>query len=480
MKIVPKPFWNEDSARISSTLWLPSLNLIEREWTGELVTEGWGTCVRSASDQPITDCLSASTAECATVDKKERAAKRRKREEEQTEKQQAEKVRRFRLYPTTEQKAILRNWFGTARWTYNRCLDAVEKKEVAKNKKDLRAAFLNKDAIDNMGKPWVLETPYDIRNAAMQDLLNAYDSAHARYTNDKKVFKIKHRSRRKSRQESIVIHHKHWSRVKGKYAFLRKMKSAEPLPHDLNYDSRLVYQRTTGHYYLCVPMPLRVLDGPSSGRLISLDPGVRTFLTGYSPDGEAIELGKNDIGHIYRLCHWLDELHSKYSVKDISPAGKLRRRIQNLVSDMHCRIAKYLCTTFNLVILPSFPVQQMVMRKGGQRRIRSKTARAMATWSHYRFQQRLLDKAREYKSCKVVLVSEEYTSKTCGRCGKRNDVGSSKKYSCKECRFECDRDVNGARNILVRCMTVDRTVDKYLHMNDDRVNGLHPVQHPAL
>ncbi|KAJ8101458.1 hypothetical protein POJ06DRAFT_251587, partial [Lipomyces tetrasporus] len=85
-------------------------------------------------------------------------------------------------------------------------------------------------------------------------------------------------------------------------------------------------------------------------------------------------------------------------------AGKLRRRIQNLVSDMHCRIAKYLCTTFNLVILPSFPVQQMVMRKGGQRRIRSKTARAMATWSHYRFQQRLLDKAREYKSCKVVLV----------------------------------------------------------------------------
>ncbi|KAK9319159.1 hypothetical protein V1517DRAFT_333498, partial [Lipomyces orientalis] len=76
MKIVPKPFWNEDSARISRTLWLPSLNLTEREWTGELVTEGWGTCVRrSASDQPITDCLLASTAECATDDKKERAAK---------------------------------------------------------------------------------------------------------------------------------------------------------------------------------------------------------------------------------------------------------------------------------------------------------------------------------------------------------------------------------------------------------------------
>ncbi|KAK9490107.1 hypothetical protein V1508DRAFT_425913, partial [Lipomyces doorenjongii] len=66
------------------------------------------------------------------------------------------------------------------------------------------------------------------------------------------------------------------------------MKIAEPLPHDLKYNTRLVYQRTTGHYYLCVPMPLQVLEGPSSGRLISLDPGVRTFLTGYTPDGKVV------------------------------------------------------------------------------------------------------------------------------------------------------------------------------------------------
>ncbi|KAK9255868.1 hypothetical protein V1507DRAFT_451162 [Lipomyces tetrasporus] len=108
------------------------------------------------------------------------------------------------------------------------------------------------------------------------------------------------------------------------------MKSAEPLPDDLNYDSRLVYQWTTGHYYLCVPIPLRLLDGPSSSRLISLDP---------DPRRRSDRARKNDIGHIYRLCHWLDELHSKYSVKDITrakrwrmkkAAGKLRRRIQNL------------------------------------------------------------------------------------------------------------------------------------------------------
>ncbi|KAK9359837.1 hypothetical protein V1504DRAFT_456884, partial [Lipomyces starkeyi] len=70
---------------------------------------------------------------------------------------------------------------------------------------------------------------------------------------DSKVFKIKHRSRTKCRQESIVIHHKHWSHGRGKYAFLPKMKSAEPLPKELSHDSRLVYQRTSGRcYLLCI------------------------------------------------------------------------------------------------------------------------------------------------------------------------------------------------------------------------------------
>ncbi|KAK9389579.1 hypothetical protein V1515DRAFT_530866, partial [Lipomyces mesembrius] len=84
-------------------------------------------------------------------------------------------------YIRAQSKKTLRKWFGTARWTYNQCLDAVEKKEIARAKEGLRAAFLNKEVIDKMDKPCVLETPYDIKNAAMDDLLTAYDSAHARY-----------------------------------------------------------------------------------------------------------------------------------------------------------------------------------------------------------------------------------------------------------------------------------------------------------
>jgi putative transposase len=193
--------------------------------------------------------------------------------------------------------------------------------------------------------------------------------------------------------------------------------------------------------------------------IIALDPGVRTFMTGYNPRGETFEFGKGDIGHIYRLCHRLDKLQSKWSIKKgldhhkrwrLRKAGALiRQRIRHLVDDMHCKLAKFLCERYHLVLLPKFETQKMIRR--GQRRIRSKTARAMVTWAHYRFKTRLINKAREYPWCKVVIVSEAYTSKTCGRCGNINDkLGGNKVFKCPACGLTCDRDKHAARNILLR------------------------------
>lgn len=49
-------------------------------------------------------------------------------------------------------------------------------------------------------------------------------------------------------------------------------------------------------------------------------------------------------------------------------------------------------------------------------------------------------------------VGEEYTSKTCGRCGWQPDgkLSSSKVFLCRRCGFQCDRDWNAARNIFLK------------------------------
>ncbi len=75
----------------------------------------------------------------------------------------------------------------------------------------------------------------------------------------------------------------------------------------------------------------------------------------------------------------------------------------------------------------------------------------MMTLSHYRFRQTLLNKAREYKNVRVILVNEAYTSKTCTRCGFIHQLLKGKKvFKCPSCQHEIDRDWNGARNIFMR------------------------------
>ncbi|KAK9375264.1 putative transposase DNA-binding domain-containing protein [Lipomyces chichibuensis] len=443
-KKCPKPFWNSVSEQVTKQLWLPSSSLDANAWGSETIAHGWANCLRWSSGADVHDDLNWSPKLSTSA------------------KEPAAKAKRYRLYPTAEEKRILVEWIGAARWTYNECLRAIMDEGVPRSKKALRARAINKEALELLKKPWLEETPYDIRDAAMDDLLKAFASGVARYKTDKKVFKIRYRSRQKCFQESIVIPSKHWLRCSGKYAFLRHMKSEKGLPEKLLYDSRLVMERLTSHFYLCVPGPLEEVEGPAGiPRVVSLDPGVRTFMTGYTPDGEVLELGKADIGHIYRLCHRMDALQSRWSVKGLEhkkrwrmkrAAAMIRRRVRNLVDDLHCRTAKFLCSSFNLVILPKFETQQMVTGSG-RRRIRSKTARAMNTWSHFRFQRRLLNKAREYPWCRVVLVSEAHTSKTCGACGHLNNVGGRKEFRCAQCGYVCDRDINGARNILVRYYT---------------------------
>jgi len=134
-----------------------------------------------------------------------------------------------------------------------------------------------------------------------------------------------------------------------------KIYSSEKLPAALQVDSRLVRTRLGEFYfYLCVPEAIYIADenqvhnanskeeeedfatAPGGGGggveggdeidkefayakgVLAIDPGIRTFATGYSAAGLADEWGRADIGRICRLCHALDKLQSKWSMKEVS------------------------------------------------------------------------------------------------------------------------------------------------------------------
>ena len=197
--------------------------------------------------------------------------------------------------------------------------------------------------------------------------------------------------------------------------------------------------------------------------MISLDPGVRTFMTGYDPSGTIYKWGHNDMNRICKLAIHYDKIQSKCSQRaplvthhyryKLRKAGRrIQEKIRNLVDELHKKLALFLCRNYKVILLPKFDVSQMMKRF--HRRISRKTVRQMVTWAHFRFRKRLLWKQQFFSKCKVIICDEAYTSKTCGKCGFiHQKLGGAKEFKCPQCQYHGDRDIHAARNILLRYLT---------------------------
>jgi len=365
--------------------------------------------------------------------------------------------------------------------------------KIVNNKKELRAKFVNNSVYENdPARRWVLDTPYEIRDTAMRDYVKACKSTRELYKTGRiKSYDMHFRSK-KDKQQSITVRNREYKKTPGHntFSFARgSFKSAgvldligarEPLPAEIGYDARLTRTRL-GEWYLCVPMALddveqdkavhelggdnqasSVMPQPPATNVCALDPGVRCFQTLYDPSRPAvIEIGAGDISRIYRLGHAADKLQSKRSAvhghKRYSYQRaylRILRKIRRLVDELHCKTAKFLTDNYNVVLLPSFDTAQMAANSRGARRISSKAVRGMMSWAHYRFKQRLLNKAYNASGsgkCHVVVCKEDYTSKTCTVCGTLNTtLGGAKVFGCASCGLRIGRDYNGARNILLK------------------------------
>ena len=368
------------------------------------------------------------------------------------------------MYPTKKQSAILRRWFGTTRATYNWCVDAIRGGTKA-SAKDLRAQCMNKDA----GIPeWAFEVPFDVRDTAVRDVMWANQNGWAKWRKTGEHFKLKLRSR-KDPQQTIDVLKKHWNTHKrGAFAAIFRANKLRQAPGDrwhipdkLYADSKLTLDRL-GRYYLCIPMPIEKKRGENQASRLpvaAIDPGARTFATVYTGE-RVMQWGEGSMTRIMGICHMVDKLVSRRNQTTVLHRERYRltrailrghAKIKALVSELHRKLARWLVENVDRVLLPTFETQQMVARRF--RRIGSKTARAMCTLSHFRFRQHLMSIARS-SQCEVTLVCEAHTSKTCGQCGRlHHGLGGSKTFRCPSCGIVCDRDANGARNILLRYLT---------------------------
>lgn len=364
------------------------------------------------------------------------------------------KCLKIRIYPTVQQRDVLRRWFGTSRFVFNRTIEHL--KQLGTTASWMKVASIIKSELPE----WAGPVPYQIKNIAIRDACFAVRDAKKKTKKGEPSF-VKFRAR-KDRVQSVFIPSTA-IKPKGVYhTILGELKLSQDLPEKIK-DSRLILHR--GQYFLCVSTKIQVVATENqSGYICALDPGIRTFLSFYSPEC-AGKLGDKDFGRIHRLCFYLDGLVSKIALTKggikrrlKKAAEKMRNKISNLVKEMHHQAANWLTKNFQVILLPTFETSQMASITG--RKLRSKTVRAMLTWSHYQFQQFLLHKAQE-RGKTVLLVTEEYTSKTVNWTGEIDQkLGGKKKIRSKITGTWMDRDINGALGIFLKALGDTPCLDK--------------------
>ena len=410
---------------------------------------------------------------------------------------------------------MLRRWMGSARKTYNwalACIKANPKEYTPRRICDivwLRKRFVNEKNIPKR-LAFLLDTPKAIRDSAITDLAAAFKTNFAlRKKDPRHVFDVKFRSKKADQTVSILRDNvKSWGSARPttyggvahdfqlfptyckkvaaagtdlKTLFGVRHRNGARVPDAFEYDSKLTLTRI-GRFYLHMPCHEAACDNQaghdSRHEWGSIDTGVRTMWTIYSPDvGVCFRVGDGDISRIYRLCLKLDNLisrttscnslhqHSKSWNRRQHPTSRelrkvkrnmhaaqlrMRKRIRDLVNEVHCKAVHFLVENFKNIVLPPFQVSQMVKNRVG-RKISSKSVRQMLCWSHYKLRMRLQHVVDNTPGTCLFIRGEEYTTKCCSNCcNLKENVGSAKIYKCTKCGLKIDRDLNGARNIFMK------------------------------
>ena len=453
------PYWTDFSRVISSNLLLPTgIDAVDsalgryNTWWNKTVANSWFStrvftvppknlsliCCQSSTFSVVSECPDST--DTVTLSRK------------------------IPLLLSREQKKRLRFWAAGKRAAYNATLKFLQRHRG----KSPHWKILKKRILKNLPNCYK-SVPYQIKGDAVREAWQAVKNAKLKAKQTGERQNLRFQSRRMPTQSlfiptSAIRENGIYPRVLGdiQYAepmpapFYHKREKGVKKPLDEVCDSRLLYEDDS--WYLCISYKAPTDKSPTGAmQVVALDPGVRDFLTYFSETGFGW-LGHQAINRIQRFCSHLDRLLSRIATCTLRrkkrtmrrAANQIRRRIRCLVKELHCKTVHFLVSNFDVILLPSFDTSRMTLRNS--RRIRKKSVRQMLTLSHYKFKQRLLEKAKQFGK-HVIIVNEAHTSKTISWTGEaKKDLSGSKIITAEDGTF-MHRDLNGARGILVRFLT---------------------------
>lgn len=109
------------------------------------------------------------------------------------------------------------------------------------------------------------------------------------------------------------------------------------------------------------------------------------------------------------------------------------------------KTSNFISKEYDIIIVPKLEKEHILMND----RLKTKAARSIGMVPNNKIVDKIKQKALE-RNKKIIIPKEYYTTQTCTKCGKIQDIKENEIYKCKKCKFECDRDLNSALGILLR------------------------------
>ena len=394
-------------------------------------------------------------------------------------------TKKIRFYPSKIQKKLLKRFFGYHRHFYNLCIEEWNKEvntttnekffKEKKYKEWKRISLREKIKINNKDiEKKFKECPFDSRemtlhlfssnlktNLTIHKDIKKFNYNFLKKKSSSQIFLVNHRvlkvkENKQTKKNEVKIFQKLLGKINSIFKFRNKYFKEIIKYKDSIKD--FIIQKEYSKYYICLPIEKEIkinINKKKEGSICSLDPGVNNFMTIYSP-----EITLNFIGSeilkpyfekldYYESCKNRKDRNKKFKNKLKLKLSLLRTKIKNVVKEFHYKISNFLTKTFDIILLPKFSSSNIIKKSKGN----SYLHRYINALSHYKFRERLIRKGEE-NNCHVLLCTEHWTSKTCGRCGEINkDLGNKKVFSCPKCNLILDRDINGARNVLIKTLT---------------------------
>jgi transposase len=218
---------------------------------------------------------------------------------------------------------------------------------------------------------------------------------------------------------------------------------------EIENDCRLMYDKN--EYFIMIPRKKEISEPRKAESYCGIDMGIRTFSTIYGSHGVTeIDYNGNTLDKLNKKLDGIRK-HRNRPLKENQrlrsrrrQLNKIERRKENLIDELHWKSIGMILNNHDLIFYGDIKSHDIV--KTGENKWLNRRFQDLKL---FKYKQRMVEKCQERNKL-LIEVKEHYTTKTCSDCGTQNEPGKSKVFQCKSCKKEIGRDINAAKNMLMK------------------------------